>query len=181
MNIAKPVNETTNNQETGNLTFYVNMNFELLAQDIKNSPAAFVSLSNLDILVHQLNGKGRQIALIPEQLESKYFDYSSDPAGINKLTPPLNITNGNTVTCILQPYPENNSLVEYSWEGIVQTAFNLQRVSNDIANAEVVYLAVMTQETAETEDDDVIITINFTIDGKDFSAAWDPRVKIKRG
>ena len=89
-------------QTTGdNQAFYVNMDFSKLANDINNNT-----------LQHSFNGKGRKVTYLEDNQEASYFYYSSDSAGKNKITPPFEINNGDTVTCSLQPW--NNGDVDNS-------------------------------------------------------------------
>lgn len=144
-------------------TIYVNMEFSRLANDI-----------NSGTLAHQFNGKGRKVALLPEEQESNYLYYSADKAGKDILPQPFEVNNGENIKFKLQAAPNDSSNASYKWKGIIQNSFDLQFVSEKKHSA--TYNAVATEGT---ETDDVIIHINFKLDGDKFSAAWDPQVKIK--
>lgn len=164
MTTAQTANETT----AENIAFYVNMDFSKLANDINNGT-----------LAHQFNGKGRKITYITAEQEIDYFYYSSDSAGEHKIDPPFEITDGDTVTCTLQPkIGADNNKAKFKWKSILQNRFDLHRVSTE-SKAQVSYKAVITEGAIEM--DNVIINIHFKLNGDKFSIAWDPRVKIKRG
>jgi hypothetical protein len=145
-------------------TIYVNIEFTKLANDI-----------NGGALAHQFNGKGRKVALLPEELEANYLNYSSDKAGKDILTQPFVITNGENIKFKLQAAPNDCSNASYKWKGIIQNSFDLRLVSEKSKKHSATYNAVATEGTGT---DDVIIHINFKLDGDKFSAAWDPRVKV---
>jgi len=161
------IEQTTDDKQA----FYVNMDFSKLANDINNST-----------LQHSFNGKGRKVTYLEDNQEASYFYYSSDSAGKNKITPPFEINNGDTVTCSLQPWNNgdvDNSKAKFKWKDILQSRFDLQLASKISTKTSVTYTAVATSETAE-EEDTVIINIHFTLNGEKFSVAWDPRVRIKK-
>jgi len=161
------IEQTTGDKQA----FYVNMDFSKLANDINNST-----------LQHSFNGKGRKVTYLEDNQEASYFYYSSDSAGKNKITPPFEINNGDTVTCSLQPWNNgdvDNSKAKFKWKDILQSRFDLQLASKISTKTSVTYTAVATSETAE-EEDTVIINIHFTLNGEKFSVAWDPRVRIKK-
>jgi len=158
-------------QTTGdNQAFYVNMDFSKLANDINNNT-----------LQHSFNGKGRKVTYLEDNQEASYFYYSSDSAGKNKITPPFVISNGDTVTCSLQPWNNgdvdvDNSKAKFKWKDILQSRFDLQQVSKE-SKTEITYKAVATEGASET--DTVIINIHFKLNSDKFSVAWDPQVKVK--
>jgi hypothetical protein len=157
------IEQTTENKHA----FYVNMDFSKLANDINNST-----------LQHSFNGKGRKVTYLEDNQEESYFYYSSDSAGKNKITPPFEINNGDTVTCSLQPWNNgdvDNSKAKFKWKDILQSRFDLHQVSKE-SKAEVTYEAVATEGASET--DTVIINIHFKLNGDKFSVAWDPRVRV---
>lgn len=177
MNIAQTVNESEATEAT-NTSFYVNMKFAELAAAI-NKAAAEAPNKNPKALTVQFNSKGQTITYIPENLEATYFHYSADISGAPKLTPPFIISNGDTVTCMIQPDPSDKSGAEYKWKGIIQNRFDLQLVSRNKAKTEVVYRAVASdEEIAEQDEDDVIINIRFTLDNVKYYVSWDPRVRV---
>lgn len=164
MTIAQTANQTA----AENIAFYVNMDFSKLANDINNGA-----------LAHQFNGKGRKVTYIPAEQELDYFYYSSDSAGTHKITPPFELSNGDTVTCTLQPtIGADNNKAKFKWKNILQNNFDLHQVSTE-SKAQVSYKAVITEGLVEV--DNVIINIHFKLNDDKFSIAWDPRVKIKRG
>jgi len=164
MNIA----QTTNESKSENIAFYVNMDFNKLAEDINNN-----------ILPHSFNGKGRKVTYLEDTQESTYFYYSSDSAGDDELTPPFEINNGDTVTCKLQEKKcskNDGDKLKYKWKDILQSRFDLQVDSKNSTKTEVTYKAVATDGI--TEEDTVVINIHFKLNGDKFSVAWDPKVKI---
>ena len=90
--------QTANETAAEDITFYVNMDFSKLANDINNGDVA-----------HQFNGKGRKVTYLTAEQESTYFYYSSDSAGEDKITPPFEMSDGDTVTCTLQPWNNGDS------------------------------------------------------------------------
>jgi len=165
MNIAQTASKTTEVEPT-TTTIYVNVAFNKLAADM-----------NGDELAHQFNGKGRKIALIPEDLESNYLNYSSDKAGLEIIKPPFEINNGDNIKFKLQAENSGDSKdFSYKWKGILQNRYDLRLV----AGKKSTYNAVATEGGVESENDEVIININFKSNNDKFSAAWDPQVKIKR-
>ncbi|AZQ83207.1 hypothetical protein EKO29_03520 [Colwellia sp. Arc7-635] len=159
------IEQTTNNKHA----FYVNMDFSKLANDINNST-----------LQHSFNGKGRKVTYLEDNQEASYFYYSSDSAGKNKITPPFEISNSDTVTCSLQPWNNgdvDNSKAKFKWKDILQSRFDLQQVSKE-SKTEITYEAVASEGV--TELDTVIINIHFKLNGDKFSVAWDPQIKIKK-
>jgi hypothetical protein len=146
-------------------TIYVNMEFSRLANDI-----------NSGTLVHQFNGKGRKVALLPEEQESNYLYYSADKAGEEHIEPPFEINNGENIKFKLQAALNDTSNATYKWKGIIQNRNDLHLVSEGKRKA--TYNADIS-DGAASEEDDVIININFKLDGDKFSAAWDPAIKIK--
>jgi len=173
MNIAQAANQTTEAESTPekNITkIYVNIYFSQLASDI-----------NSGLLAHQFNGKGRKIAPIPENQESNYLYYSSDKSGETHIEPPFEINNGDKIKFKLQPAPTDSGDTSYKWQGILQNRFDLQLVSEKKRSA--TYKAVATESAAgspASEDDDVIVHINFKVNDNKFSATWDPVIRIKR-
>lgn len=165
MNIAQTATEATETKST-TISFYVNMEFSILAESINNEK-----------LIPQFDGKGRKIVYIPQDQESTYLYYSSDQAWLDKIEPPFVLDNGDTVNCKLQAAPTDKSKVKYKWKGILQNRFDLQLVSGTKSNAEATYKAVTDAPVSET--DEVIIHINFKLNGDKFSAAWDPRVRVR--
>ena len=152
-----------------NIAFYVNMDFNKLAEDINNST-----------LPHSFNSKGRKVTYLEDDQEATYLSYSSDAAGKDELTPPFALKSGDTVTCKLQP--KNCDKIEakklkYKWKDILQSRFDLQLDSKSSSKTQISYNAVAT--TGESEDDTVIINIHFTLNNVKFSVAWDPRVRVK--
>jgi hypothetical protein len=178
MNIAQTVNESEATEAT-NTSFYVNMKFAELAAAI-NKAAAEAPNKDPKALTVQFNSKGQTITYIPENLEATYFHYSSDIEGTNVLTPPFEITRGNTVTCMLQADPTENSDASYKWKGIIQNRFDLQLVSGTKSKTQVTYKAVASdEEIAAQDEDDVIINIRFTLDNVKYYVSWDPAVLIR--
>jgi hypothetical protein len=173
MNIAQTASETTDVASTSKATttkIYINMYFTQLTSDINNG-----------LLAHKFDGKGRKITAIPEEQESNYLYYSSDKTGETHIEPPFEINNGDNIKFKLQAAPTDSSDTSYKWKGILQNRFDLQLVSAEKRKA--TYKAVATESAAglpETEEDDVIINVNFSANGEKFSAAWDPQVKIRR-
>ena len=159
--------QTANETAAEDITFYVNMDFSKLANDINNGDVA-----------HQFNGKGRKVTYLTEEQELTYFYYSSDSAGENKITPPFEINDGDTVTCSLQPWNNGDSesnKAKFKWKNILQNRFDLHQVSTE-SKAQVTYKAVITEGATET--DTVIINIHFKLNSDKFSIAWDPRVRV---
>jgi len=166
MNIAQTASKTTEVEPT-TTKIYVNVAFNKLAADM-----------NGDELAHQFNGKGRKIALIPEVLESNYLNYSSDKAGLEIIKPPFEINNGDNIDFQLQAASSEgkSGKARFKWKGIIQNRYDLQLVSGEKNT----YKAVATEDIEESENDEVIININFKLNDEKFSVAWDPKVIIKR-
>jgi len=174
MNIAQTASETTEVKSQGapegtflTTTIYVNLDFPKLANDIKDGT-----------LAHQFNGKGRRIAIIPEDKEKDYLSYTAEPAS-SPIFPPFEINNGDNIEFILQAGGAEKT--RFKWKGIIQNNYDLQLVSTEKRSA--TYKAVVakaTPGTSKTDEDDVIINVNFKSGGDKFTVAWDPKVKIKR-
>ena len=165
MNTAQTASDTA----PKHIAFYVNMDFSKLANAINSAT-----------LPHKFNGKGRKVTYLEDDQEATYFHYSSDSAGKQHLTPPFEINDGDTVTCILQPLnngDSDNSELKFKWKDILQSRFDLQFEEKNTTKTEVTYKAVAT--SGATEDDTVIIIIHFKLGADKFSVAWDPRVKVK--
>jgi hypothetical protein len=162
--------QTANETAAEDITFYVNMDFSKLANDINNGNVA-----------HQFNGKGRKVTYLSAEQELDYFYYSSDSAGEHKLIPPFEMNDGDTVTCSLQPWSNgdnsNSNKAKFKWKNILQNRFGLHQISSE-SKAQVTYKAVVTEGATET--DTVIINIHFKLNGDKFSIAWDPKIQIKR-
>ena len=159
--------QTATEVPSENHAFFVNMDFSKLANDINNGE-----------ITHQFNGKGRKVTYLTEEQELTYFYYSSDSAGADKITPPFEMNDGDTVTCSLQPWNNGDSEsnnAKFKWKNILQNRFDLHQVSTE-NKAQVTYKAVITEGVTET--DNVIINIHFKLNGDKFSIAWDPRVRI---
>ena len=160
--------QTANETAAEDITFYVNMDFSKLANDINNGNVA-----------HQFNDKGRKVTYLTAEQESTYFYYSSDSAGEDKITPPFEMSDGDTVTCWLQAWNNgdgsDSSKAKFKWKNILQNRFDLHQVSTE-SKAQVTYKAVITEGATET--DTVIINIHFKLNSDKFSIAWDPRVRV---
>jgi len=156
-------------------TIIVNVNFEQLAQ-AANNPEKSKELQ----LVHQFNGEGRNIIAIPEEAESEFIEYSQEQ--------PIDVNDGDKIKFKLQAMPSGSSVnkdVEFEWKGIIQNRYDLRL----IAGKQSKYLAVATDVSAapEGEIDNVFIQVDFTINQmykgssfmQDFSASWDPRIRIR--
>lgn len=157
-------NPTDEPQETITTKIYVNMHFDQLASDI-----------NSNTLTHQFNGKGRRIALIPEEQEPTYLYYSSDKAGECKITPPFIINNGDNIKFKLQATPES-TCTDFKWKDIIQNYNDLTLISGSKST----YKVKLTERPEKNdENDDIIININFKLDKVKFSASWDPRVRVR--
>jgi hypothetical protein len=149
--------QTATQAPSENHAFFVNMDFSKLANDINNCT-----------LQHSFNGKGRKITYLEDNQEASYFYYSADPAGKDKITPPFEINDGDTVTCSLQPWNNGDSesnKAKFKWKNILQNRFDLHQLSTE-NKAQVTYKAVITEGVTET--DNVIININFKINGDKF-------------
>ncbi|WP_085298848.1 hypothetical protein [Cognaticolwellia mytili] len=164
----------TDSEITPDSTFSVHMNFAQLAADIKLA-ATKPTTKNPEELKVQFNGKGHTVSYIPENLEDKYFHYTSSETGLEIIKPPFEINNGNTVACIL--VDNDNSGAKGKWKGIVQNNFDLQQVSK--SSTQVIYKASLTEGADDI--DDVIIQISFKLDGEKYYVAWDPRIRVVRG
>lgn len=165
MNIAQTAHENT---EVRSITtsIYINMDFAKLANDI-----------NSKTLAHQFNGKGRRMALLTKAQEPSYLNYSSDSAGINIITPPFDINNGDNIKFTLQAAPKNTSNTSFKWKGIIQNRFDLHLVPKTKST----YNANVSSGVTETSDiDKVSINVNFKFNGDKFSVAWDPAVRIRK-
>ena len=182
MNIAQTANETTEVASTSEkktkTLVYINMNFTQLAADIIDSNVFTGKFKP------QYNGKGRIIVLIPEKQEEKYITYYEDSERQKIMPQPFTINNGDKIKFILQDGSTgDNGELSYKWKGIIQNRYDLHLVSSKKRSA--TYKAVVATDIEKTtvtssEEDDVIININFKVNGEKFSAAWDPRLRIKR-
>jgi len=169
MNIAHTASETTEvTANTSTTTVYVNMKLTPLTTDI-----------NSGALEHQFSGKGRKIALIPENKESLYVSYSSDQAGLNAMQQPFEMNNGDKIKFKLQENPNEPSKATCKWKGIIQNCYDLQLVSKKTST----YKAVVTEGAAaepSSETDEVLINISVKLEGEKFTVSWDPKVRIKK-
>lgn len=165
MSSSQTDNETNESQTATTTKIYVNMHFDQLASDINNNT-----------LAHQFNGKGRKIALIPEEQKPTYLYYSSDKAGECKIDPPFIINDGNNIKFRLQAAPEA-TCTDFKWKDIIQNCNDLRLVSGKKSTYKVEL--EKNSKRNEDEDDDVIININFKLANVKFSASWDPRVRVR--
>jgi hypothetical protein len=170
MNIARTASETIEVKAI-TTTIYINMELTTLAADINNGD-----------LVHQFNGTGRKVVLLPEQKEAIYLNYSSDKAGQEIVKPPFEINNGDNIKFKLQTVSDessNKSDASVKWKGIIQNRYNLRL----IAGKKSTYKAFLAEEssveeTPTDESDEVNINIHFKLNGNKFSVAWAPKVSI---
>ena len=157
MNIA--TTETTGSTKT---KIYINMDFNLLAQDINSGK-----------LTSKFTGSGQKVVLIPPDDESTYFKYTSDKKGTNVITPPFDINNGDKIKFNLQD--SSNSDITFKWKGIVQDSYDLQLVDGKVST----YKATLSDDAPTTEEDDVLINITIKDNGVKSFVSWDPKVRIR--
>lgn len=163
MNIAQASSKARKTTKTTKI--YINIYFDKLADAINNNT-----------LLHQFNGKGRKLALIPQEQESDYFYYSADSAGLSKIEPPFVIDNGDNIRFRIQAAP-GVKCRDFQWKGIIQNNNDLSLVSGTRST----YKAEIAEGPNRVDIDEVIINIHFKMNKVKFSANWDPRIRIGRG